>query len=430
MFKKTKLRILTLIMTIATIIITLMLVVIYIFNSNKSFERSISLLESYIDESMFEFHPDNVELSETERFPNKEEPSPDQDFRMGAKEKHNKMFRLSTFYSVLFDNQGNVVKVNSNNGNLYTEQEIIDVASSILQKQKECGKYKGMPFLVRKVKEGTFVALIDNTMEDDNFDRLFKNFLLVGSSTWFVVLILSLVFTNKIVRPLEQNDIRQKQFISDAGHELKTPISVISTNADLLSMEIGDNKWLANIQYENERMGELVKQLLDLMRAENAKQTKEHLDFSRLVSGGTLPFESVAFENGCTLNLNVEEHIMVEGNQNQLSQLISILIDNAICHSSKNGDIVVKLYSDKNHAVFSVVNPGEPIPNEVRTRLFERFYKEDEARTEDAGHYGLGLAIAKAIATAHNGRIELECYDGLVEFKFIMSKIQKINKIQ
>lgn len=408
MFKKTRLRISLLIMTIATVVITLMLMVIYVANQRNSFERSISLLESYVDDPMGRMHPDDgMQMRRPDAPPD-------------MKDNHDRMLKLSTFYSVLYDQDGIVIRVDCNDGNLYSEQEIVEIADSILQRGKARGNYNRTPFLIRKVDEGTLVALIDNTMEVDNFDRLFTNSFIVGSCAWLIILILSLYFSKKIVYPLEQNDIRQKQFVSDAGHELKTPISVISANADILSREIGDNKWLSNILYENERMGNLVKQLLELVRAENKSQTMEHLDFSRLVSGGALPFESVAYEKGLTINTDIDEGIYIEGNQNQLSQLVSILIDNAIQHGTDGKEVIVRLHTVKNHVVLSVINSGPPIPDDVKTRLFERFYRADEARSEDGGHYGLGLAIARAIAIAHNGKLELSCYDGLIEFKFIL----------
>lgn len=410
MFKKTRLRIFALIVGIATLIIALMLSVIYAANAGKSYDRSLSLLESYV-----------------ENYTNSSRPMsglvPDRpDMRPEMRNRHDKMYNLSTFYSVFYNQDGQAMKVDYHGGVLYSEQEILDIANSILAKGKERGTYSNMPYLVKATGAGKIVALIDNTFEMDNSDRLLENTMMVGGLTWLVILILAWVFSKKIVDPLEENDNKQKQFISDAGHELKTPISVISANADLLSLEIGENKWLSNIQYENERMGNLVKQLLELVRAENMQQAREYLDFSRLASGGTLPFESVAFENGLILNTEIEDCIYVNGNQNQLGQLISILIDNAIHHGEAGKEVLVKLKSSKHKAVFSVVNAGQPIPDEVKERLFERFYRSDEARTEDVGHYGLGLAIAKAIVTAHGGKIELSCYDGLIEFRAVIPR--------
>lgn len=410
MFKKTRLRIVGLIMIIATVVIVLMLSIIFYANSRNSFERSIGLLESYMDErgdgfgSAFEMPPEPLNRPQN------------------PKEKHDKMLRLSTFYSVNYDLTGNAIKINYGDGKLYTEQDILAIANNILKAGNVQGKYNQMPFLVRQDSFGIVVAMIDNTMEQDNFDKLFSNSIVVGILAWLVILFLAWYFSKRIVYPLEQNDKKQKQFISDAGHELKTPISVISANADLLAMEVGENQWLSNIQYENERMGDLVKQLLELMRAENMQSVKETLDFSHLVSGGVLPFEGVAFEQGLSIQADIEENITVDGNQSQLSQLISILLDNAISHGKNGKEIAIKLSSTKSQAVLSVVNNAPPISDEERHRLFERFYRADEARTEESGHYGLGLAIAKAIAVAHNGKLEVSCYDGLVEFRFAVAK--------
>lgn len=436
MFKKTRLRIFGLIMAVATVIITLMLSIIYIANVRYSFERGISLLESYMENNGP--RPDTGSAPNAPVAPDASDVPDRHGQRPGMRDTHNRMFSLSTFYSVFYNQSGEAIMIDCDGGVLYSEQEILQIADSILSGGKTSGIYSKMPFLVKSGVGGTIVALIDNTMETDNSSRLFIYSCLVGIAGWIVILILAWSFSKKIVNPLEQNDKKQKQFISDAGHELKTPISVISANAELLAAELGENKWLANIQYENERMGDLVKQLLELVRAENMEQSREQLDFSRLVAGGTLPFESVAFENGFTLHTDIEEGIVVDGNRNQLSQLVSILVDNALSHGEsshgesshgesshgeRKGSVDIKLSSAKHQAILSVTNPGQPIPEEERDRLFERFYRADEARTEEEGHYGLGLAIAKAVVTAHGGKIELNCYDGLVEFKVILPKV-------
>ena len=191
---------------------------------------------------------------------------------------------------------------------------------------------------------------------------------------------------------------------------------MVSANAELLSREVGDNQWLRNIQYENERMGVLIGQLLDLARTESVTPKMESLDFSRLVSGETLPFESVAFEKNLTLNSSIADDIRVEGNSTQLKQIVSILLDNAIRHSSDGGAVFLTLKKEHGLAKLFVVNRGEEIPKEQQKQLFERFYRVDTARNGEDKHYGLGLAIAKAIVTAHKGHIQVRCFDGLVEF--------------
>ena len=241
--------------------------------------------------------------------------------------------------------------------------------------------------------------------------------MIFGGIALVVFFFLSVFWARKIVNPLEETYQKQKQFISDAGHELKTPVSVVNANAELLSREIGDNRWLANIQYENERMGNLITQLLDLARSENVTPQMERVGFSRLVRGEMLPFESVAFEKRLMLHSDIVDGIELVGNSTQLKQLISILLDNAIKHSTTKGEVHLSLKKEHDIVKLSVINSGDEIPLEQRKKIFERFYRVDTARNSDGNHYGLGLAIAKAIVSTHRGKIDVMCYNGLVEFK-------------
>ena len=161
----------------------------------------------------------------------------------------------------------------------------------------------------------------------------------------------------------------------------------------------------------------LVAQLLDLARTENVAPQMEQVDFSRLVAGEALPFESVAFEKGLVLNSNIANGIGVVGNTTQLKQIVSILLDNAIRHSKGGGEVWLSLTKEHGIAKLSVINKGDEIPAEQREQIFERFYRVDTARNGEDKHYGLGLAIAKAIATSHKGYIKVGCFDGFVEFK-------------
>ncbi|MBR6915240.1 MAG: HAMP domain-containing histidine kinase, partial [Clostridia bacterium] len=278
---------------------------------------------------------------------------------------------------------------------------------------KETGRTGRFLFIVEKRGDVTFVAFIDSSVTDDSLTTLLRYELIVGGAALVLIFLLSLFLSSRIIKPLEENDKRQKQFVSDAGHELKTPISVISANTEILSRG-GDNEWLSNIRYETERMGSLVRDLLRLSRAENAERVSETVDLSRLVEGEELPFETVAFERGITIQAQIKEGVTVDGDPGQLKQLTAILIDNAIRHGTGE-KIAISLVADHRSAILRVTNDGEEIPKEIRDRLFERFYRRDEARGEDDS-FGLGLAIAKAIAEAHRGSIGVGCRDGKVEF--------------
>ena len=328
-------------------------------------------------------------------------------------EPDDELFGASTFYSVEFDSSGEVASVDSGRNDRIDENELVAAAREAAASRKETGRTGRFLFIVERRGDGTFVAFIDSSVTDDSLTTLLKYELIVGGAALVMIFFLSLFLSSRIIKPLEENDKRQKQFVSDAGHELKTPISVISANTEILSRQ-GDNEWLSNIRYETERMGSLVRDLLRLSRAENAERVSEKVDLSRLVEGEELPFETVAFERGATIEADIKDGVTVNGDEGQLKQLTAILLDNAIRHGT-GGKIALSLGADHRSAILRVTNDGEEIPKEVRDRLFERFYRRDEARGDDDS-FGLGLAIAKAIAEAHRGSIGVGCRDGKVEF--------------
>ena len=325
-------------------------------------------------------------------------------------------FQLSTFYSVAVSYEGEILEVKNGMSGVHTDEELVSLTESIIKSGRNNGTENNLAFFKTDKDGYILVSFMDNTVINESAMTLFRYTLIFGGVALVLFLFLSMYLAKRIVNPLEESYQKQKQFISDAGHELKTPVSVISANTELLSREIGDNEWLQNIQYENERMGMLVGQLLELARTENVTPQMEHIDFSRLVAGESLPFESVAFEKGLVLNSNIANGIGVVGNSTQLKQIVSILLDNAIRHSKGGGGVWLTLTKEHGFAKLSVINKGDEIPAEQRTKIFERFYRVDTARNDDK-HYGLGLAIAKAIATSHKAYIEAQCFDGFVEFK-------------
>ena len=324
-------------------------------------------------------------------------------------------YRLSMFYSVAMDENGNVLAVYNDAKGLHGEDELVGIARDLLTKGKSAGRLDNLSYLVSTKDGYTLVAFIDNTVTASSMRILMRNVLITGGAAIIAMFFISLFLAKRIILPLEENDKQQKQFISDASHELKTPVAVISTNAEMLSRELGENEWLANIQYENERMGDLVKQLLDLSRAENTELTKESIDFSRIVTGEALAFESLAFDQGKTIRSEIEDGIYISGSQTQLTQLVSVLLDNAVRHST-GSEIDVSLKHQGRAAILSVINDGDTIPPEKQEHLFDRFYRVDEARNSEGHHYGLGLSIAKAAAEKHDGNIRVSCYDGKVVF--------------
>lgn len=324
-------------------------------------------------------------------------------------------YRLSTFYSVALDREGTVLAIDEG-GRLYSQKDLIDFSLQLLHGNETQGKISHLRYRIAEKENYVLVAFIDVTLIESDMRTLVRNVSIVGSASIVLMLIISFYISDKIIQPLEDNDKRQRQFVSDASHELKTPIAVIDANAELLSRQIQDNEWLSNIQYENRRMGELVKQLLELSHAEKKETEKERIDFSRIVNGELLAFESLAFDLGKTMIGDIEEGIFLLGDRIQFTRLVSILLDNAIRHSSEHSDIEVSLVQDNNRVILKTVNEGKKIEPEAAKHLFDRFSRIDQARNGEDYHYGLGLAIAKAIVDTYEGSIDVSCYDGKIEF--------------
>lgn len=412
MFKKTKWKIA---LTVALSLFALMavtLTTIYISNILSVQKKNEDMLKTYVERYGREdlggepfdegFRPEGDIL-----------PPEAKDFERNGKDEP--AFRLSTFYSVAYSASGEVLSVQSGNSVIKSEEELIEIASSVIEKGEKSGTVGSMTYLVDRRADITLVAMIDSTISDNNQKMLFEQMILIGSIATVALFIISIFIASRIVRPLEENDKKQKRFVSDAGHELKTPIAVINANLELLKRSIGENEWLDNIEYENARMSALIKQLLSLSRAENAPFVKEQVDLSALVGGEALPFESLAYEKGAKIVTEIESGIYAFGNANQLRQLVSILIDNAISHGTGK-EICVTLKSERHCVRLAVSNESEKIDENTLNRLFDRFYRADDSRTDSGAHYGLGLAIAKAIAEAHGGKIQAEYKEGKAIF--------------
>ena len=220
---------------------------------------------------------------------------------------------------------------------------------------------------------------------------------------------------------MEKSFTKQKQFIADASHELKTPLSVIIACAETLEENPKEQKWIENIKNESNRMSKLVTNLLDLAKLEegNNKALYEEINLSKLVEKSILPFESLAYEQNIKLDYEINENILFKCNSEEIKELLSILLDNAIKHSSKKGSIRVNLNIIKNDIVLETINKGNPIPKGEEEKIFERFYRVDKSRNRNENRYGLGLAIAKCIVTNHNGKISAFSNNEYTTFKII-----------
>lgn len=406
MFKSSKRKIVAAILSVLVVLLFGSFCVIYLASYAQMTNENRQLLEQYVEEYSLrgrDLAAEDPKAGQKEKDPGHPPAEPP-------------ALELSTFYSVAISKNGQVLKVDTADISTLDEDALTQLALAVIENGKSEGVESHLAYRTADKGGYTLVAFLDNTLILESAGTLITYTLIFGGVTLILLFFLARYLADRIIAPLEESYQRQKQFISDAGHELKTPVAVVNANVEILSREIGENQWLANIQYENQRMSALILQLLDLARTENVVPQMETIDLSRLVYGELLPFESVIYENGLVLESHIDENLHVVGNSVQLKQLTSILVDNAILHSADGKEIGLTLTKEKNSAVLIVSNDGEEIPKEQRKYMFERFYRLDTARTGEDKHYGLGLAIAKAITMTHKGSIDVRCQDGKVEF--------------
>ena len=259
------------------------------------------------------------------------------------------------------------------------------------------------------------IAFVSESSLVTAFNSQLITSLAVGGAALIVLFLICLYLAGWALRPVEAVWAQQRRFISDASHELKTPLTVILANLDIMRRHGADTvdaqrQWLDSTDDEARRMKKLVEDLLTLARLDEAGQTAPEIeladvDLSDIALGAALTFETVAFENGMALETDIAPEIAVRGDGNRLRQLVTILLDNAVKYAGPHGRIDVRLSAQKDRATLSVANTGDPIDPESLAHLFDRFYRADEARTGAKAGYGLGLSIAQSIARHHGGEL-------------------------
>ncbi|MBR2480521.1 MAG: GHKL domain-containing protein, partial [Clostridia bacterium] len=277
---------------------------------------------------------------------------------------------------------------------------------------------------------------------DNHTDYVFYDFsterqLLFRSAFWYLMAfvfagvtvgLLAYLLSDHVLDPVKKGIQKGKDFISNASHELKTPLTIIKANLSVIQSEpnatVKENeKWLQTIEEQVERTNSLVLDMLELSRLDNAEiRYSESVDLSAIVTSVTLSLEALCFEKEISINESIEDNAMVIGSKQNLERLVLILLDNAIKYTPDNGKISVGLHQNKKNVVFSVRNTGEGIKKEDLGLVFERFYKGDRARTQETNKksFGLGLAIAKTICDQHKAKIE--CYSEENEYtEFIVT---------
>lgn len=316
-----------------------------------------------------------------------------------------------------------VYKIDVNNNNAISKStnitdEIRNYAIEVSKRNVDEGYIGNYIYKVRKIGiNGKEVTLIESENTIKELKTTIIIAIVVGVLGLITVYIIAKKISKTIVKPVADSFEKQKQFVSDASHELKTPLAVIEANADVLQDKVGENKWITYIQNEVQSMNKLVNDLLVLARMENTNTTNnKKFNLSKEVQMSVSVFESIIYEKKIKLETNINDGIEFNGEKEDIKHIISILLDNAIKHTKENGKIIVNTIKEKNDIKIEVKNQGEPIPEEERKKIFERFYRVDKARNRNEKRYGLGLSIAKGIVEKYKGTIEAGSKDGFTIF--------------
>ncbi|MEI2282875.1 HAMP domain-containing sensor histidine kinase [Paenibacillus polysaccharolyticus] len=267
-------------------------------------------------------------------------------------------------------------------------------------------------YVVDPSGDGHMIVFMDVTAQQGILTNLIYTFTVVGLIMLIVIYFLSRYFANRSIAPVREAFEKQKQFIADASHELKTPLAIINTNTDVLLANQDETiesqaKWLHYIKSETERMSGLTNDLLYLTQMEDSRSTLIHTRFnmSEAVESIILPMEAVIFEKNISLDYSIDPDLMVHGNPEQIKQVVLILLDNAVKYSGPTGAVNIILQKQNHDVMLTISNTGEGIAPEHLERIFDRFYRTDASRARKHGGHGLGLAIAKSIVEQHKGEI-------------------------
>jgi len=327
------------------------------------------------------------------------------------------------FFAVDVDTAGHIVILNGSYYDMADYESIQSIVAASIRQNEEVGILDdfNLRYYRQATPFGVRIAYADTSFEESVANRFIESALIIGGATLLLFFGISVLLARWAVKPVAETWNRQKDFIEDASHELKTPLAVVMSSADMLIRHPDEHderamQWTRNIKAEALRMRALVEDMLSLARVENTSVAlqMETVNFSALATDCALQLEATAYESGKTLDCDIMEGVCVCGNKTQLRQLVDNLLTNAIRYSSENARVRIVLARHGKKALLTVENDGKPIPKDRLTHLFERFYRLDGARS--SGGCGLGLAIAKGIVERHHGKIWAESENGVNRF--------------
>lgn len=402
MIAKLKKKFMLIIMFIMTVVILVTFISINIIMNQTSERQSINMMKDIAENDGI-----NPVLNHKEK-PEEFKPQPPEKFAP-----------INNF-SVKLDPNYKIIEVVSEFTIGYDDAQIVSLTDTALNTAQQYGNIgSNIKFLIKPRPYGSIIVFSDNKIENDMKNRLAVITSTIGSILMAVIYFISKYLSDWAIKPLEVAFQKQKQFVADASHELKTPITVIDANIDVLlaqdNIDTENLKWFGYIKNETKRMNSLVQDMLYLAKLDNNNFEKFEFNLSEAVENIVLPFESLVYEQNKNIYMDIEEDVYYKGDSNSIKQVVAIFMDNAVKYCNEKGSIYVRVKKYDSKIKIEVENTGSKIAD--TEKIFERFYREDSSRDRNTGGFGLGLSIAKAIVENHNGNIYAENTKDGVKFR-------------
>lgn len=392
------------------LVLTAIMGVVNFSNYREMLDRAdemTALLEQ--NDGKFPEEPSRHEQDDTETPPAK----PEND------EKDKSRFSVETpfetrYFTVTVDENGEVTDCDLDRIAAVDEETAEEYTQTAQQKNKTTGFQGIYRYRVTETEDGAKYVFLDCRREISNFRTVLVTTISVSLLGLAAVFVLVVIFSRMVFRPVEESIQKQKRFITDASHELKTPLTIIDANTEVMEMESGESQWTKSTRKQIQRLSGLVQQLVTLSRLDEEKGLEEKCEFnlSEAVSECVQPYESLAQTREKNLTLNIEENLAYTGDERSIRQLAGILMDNAVKYSSENGNITLTLKKKGKKIFLEVYNNAGDLPQGKLDVLFERFYRLDSSRNSGTGGSGIGLSVAKAIVQVHKGKITAENKNG------------------
>lgn len=312
------------------------------------------------------------------------------------------------YFVAVIDENAMIISIENIGLTELSENETVNYINEALASGNRKGKIGPYKYLIKQESNRPLrVAFLDNSVQVQTLAHTILSACVAGFICLILMFIILYYISGRVIQPIVRNIEKQQQFVSNAGHEIKTPLGIIMANTDALELYLGENKWSRNIRGQVKRMHGLTNQLLLLARMdEGATLPFDTVNLSNLVKEVKGNFLESAMNKQIQIQTQIADGVSLQGNQDNLEQLINILLDNAVKYANNGGDISIKLAVEGRKTVLTVENSLEQLPSVPPAALFDRFYRANAARTQKDGGYGIGLSAARAIAKMHNGKIE------------------------